>query len=466
MSEVSGMEHATVRSAVLDDEADRPEVQRHLARCEECSHFADEVARIVSVAPTLYPHGASEGLADRVVAAVQAAPAVATDPRARRRGLWADVRQPLLRSTAVAAVLLLILGVLAVARYDDDPSSEQRVLLAAATATEEAGTAEVRVDGSVSVAVPRPADASAGTAGAAQFRGLPPELEAHFEREWSRIMAEFERQLAEWERQVEQVFEQFDRQMEEFERQFGSGGGRPGGARPPTAPRPPAPPAPPAAPDRERGRPTLPDVLDASFSIRGHGALAFAGDLGIEGTVEPSGGNIVTARGASTSAGFRLVARGDEVVVRQPDGSWRRLPGAAGPLGAVVLRPGAVPRILRAATGDIERLGDGRFRFEVDASDVVTVKGSALRERYQAEVWIGPDNRVQRLAVSSRGTIQDQTWQTLLTLELGAYGSAQVNADAPPPATRGADSSETAIETDASLVVYPFGPTIAATLRP
>lgn len=454
------MEHADCRAAVLDDETDRTDVRRHLRRCSDCRGFANEVARIVSVAPTLYPHGAPDGLADRVVAAVgatadSAAGAVAgaaaevAGITPMRPSLWREVRRPLVTSTAVAAALLLVLGLLALVQTEDQPSGPERALLAAATATEDAGSAEMRVEGSVSVDVDVPDNPRAQ----ADFRGLPAEIDAYFEARYAEIMVEFNRQMAEFNRQVEAMFDEFNRQLQEFERSLGAG--RPG--RPPTPPRMPRAPTRPTVP--EDRRPTLPPSLKMDFGISGTGAVSFAreGALGIQGEVRTAGGNIAPASG-SASAGFRLVANGDRVVLQAPDGSWRELPGAAGPLGSVVLRPGAVPRILRSAA-KVERVGANHYRFEVDASEVVAVKDATLRDRYTAEVWIGPDKRVERLAVSSRGTVEDQRWDTRLTVELGGYGKAAVGAVVPPVAGRAE------VRGEADLVVYPFGPTIGATLR-
>lgn len=346
----------------------------------------------------------------------------------------------MLRSTAVAAVLLLLLGVLAVARIgDNEPAGDERVLLAAATATEEAGSAEVEVQGSVSVEVPRPPDGAAP-----DFRGLPREMEAYFQAQWAQMMESFNRQLAEFERQVNRTMEEFNRQLEEFNRQLRSG--RPG--RPPT---PPPPPTAPTGPGADGPRPTLPSSLDMSFSISGRGALSFAGRgaLGIEGQVATTGGNVAPTS-PPAPAGFRLVARGDDLVLRAPDGSWRELPRAAGPLGSVILRPDAVPRILRAAT-DIERLGSGHYRFQIN--------DDRLGGRLVGEVEIGADKRVRRLAASSVKFVGDQQWDTTLVLALGGYGSARVAADA-PAATGAVD-----LGGEAGAVIYPFGPQISATLQ-
>ena len=424
------IDHQACRTAVLDDEVGA-DVEQHLAACEDCRAFAADVGRIVSAAPTLY--AVPDGLADRALARV-AAPAPLP-----KKSLWADVRRPLITSTAIAAALLLVLGLVAVVRQGDSTTDEERVLLAAATAAEEAGSAEVQLEGSVEVTTAAPAN------GDAQFegRGLPPEMEAYFEARWDAMWAEFERALAEFERRTNEMMDQFNRTMEEFFRRlepgFSGGSGRPSG--PPTTP-----PPPPSPEERERQRPKPPTELSLRLGISGRGAVSFDGDgeLGIDGSVATAGGNLAPA--AAASAGFHLAVQGDEVGLRGPDGSWRRLPMTAGPIGAVVLRPNAVPQLLRDAK-------DVQFTGNVDLNGEPVRHYRFRAQGYDAEAWIGTDGRARRVAVSTKG----DTWTTTLALSLGNYG-ADVAVDAPPPA------NEAGAPDDAGLILYPFGAPVSAAL--
>lgn len=384
------MTHEYCRTAVLHDEADGADVQEHLSSCADCRRFADDVGRIVSLAPTLYE--VPEGLADRVLAATQAAPV------AKPRSLWADVRRPLMTSTAIAAVLLLVLGLAAVVR-DDKPSSEEKVLLAAATATEEAGSAEMELEGSVELSV----DANNGDP---QFEELPPEVEAYFEARWREVEAEFERQVAEFERRLNESLDEMDRRINEAISQFGS---RPSSQPAPTTTAPPP-----------RERPQRPERLSLSLGINGRGAVSFRDrQLAVDGTVQTAGGTIVAEQRASA---FRLAAGEGRVGVRSGrDGSWQPLPRSAESMGAAVLRPDSVPSILRAAA-DVEAAG----RVDLGGESVRHYRFKA-EGGYRGEVWIGNDNRVRRMALSSTG----DGYTTNLALSLRNYGLS-VSVEAPP----------------------------------
>lgn len=410
------MTHENCRTAVLHDEADAANVQEHLSSCADCRRFADDVRLIVSTAPTLY--AVPEGLADKAVAAAKAAPVV------RPSSLWSDVRRPLMTSTAIAAVLLLVLGLVAVVRQDSDaPSAEESVLLAAATATEEAGSAEVQLDGNVELSV----EANDGDP---QFEELPPEVEAYFEARWREVEAEFERQMAEFERRLQESIDEMDRRINESIGQFGS--------------RPPSPPAPPSTAPPVRERPQRPERLSLSLGINGRGAVSFQDErLAVDGTVQTAGGTIAAdQRGAA----FRLAAGEGRVGVRSGrDGSWQPLPRSAESIGAAVMRPDSVPSILRAAT-DVEAAG----RVDLGGESVRHYRFKA-EGGYDGEVWIADDDRVRRIALSSKG----EGYVTVLALSLRNYGVG-VSVEAPPASTGGDAGGK---------VLYPFNAPVRDALR-
>jgi hypothetical protein len=199
--------------------------------------------------------------------------------------------------------------------------------------------------------------------------------------------------------------------------------------------------------------PSLPEAVSAGFSVHGEGVVALGGGgLHLRGAVD----------GRADAGGFALAVRDGSAVYQQPDGSWVALPGPAGPLGAVLVEPGAVARVLRSPEGEVRHEGTAevegrrveRYRFRVRAD--------ALRaaEPMEAEAWIDGDGRVHRLDLRTDGAVDPAggaRWRTRVGLRLADHGRVAVPTDLPAvvgavPAPEGP-----------SRLVYPFGAAVRAT---
>ncbi len=400
--------------------------------CDDCADFASRLATVRRTARLLDVAAPPPGLADRVAAAVASlhppAPTPAPIPANRRL---------VIRTTAIAAAALLVIGIaVTLPRDEDDPG--RKLLLAAATSTEDAGSARVRVQGSADIEVPRLDDH------APNFEGVPVEMRGWMEQRWAEIEAQFELQVAEFERRAQDTLDQgmaqaqeaFERAMREFARNGSQG-------PPPTPPRPPAPPAPPphapAAP-----RPQLPDRLSVGVAVAADGVVGFGGRLNVSGSVRPVDGSVDAP---SSAAAFEVRASAGALALRRPDGSWASLETtAATPWAALLARPDGVVRLLRSAEGDVEVVGRSgglrHVRFAV---------GDDF-----AEAWIDDDDRVRRLNVVSQRTPEGAKWRSSVSVELSDFG-VEVPAVVSPELTGEAGGS--------SSLVYPLGSAVAAALE-
>ena len=406
--------HDGCRQALALDERSA-DVDDHLDRCPACSRFAAGVRQLTEAAAAIRVPDPPPGLADRVLertAAERARPM-----RARPSG-----RRSLYAGLAVAAAVALVLGTLAVVGRDTD--SPREVLLAAATRTEEAGTATVQVEGGGEVAVP------AGT-GAADFSHAPDEIEGYMEREWARLIAEFERAIAEFER----AMAEFDRALDDALRRFDDA--LEGGPRPPQPPPTPAPPA-------RRGEPEpLPERATLGFAFSASGAVDFRDGVALHGSVRPVAG---TVPAPDVSTEFAVTARSGD-------------PAATGPLGAVLLSPDGITRLLRAAEGEVRVEGrvevDGvatqRYRFRATGLD-----SSGVTRSWDVDAYIGADRLVRRVDLRASGRLAGNTaWTDRATVHLSAFGAGAT--------LDGAGSASAAPV--GSLPLHPFGPALAASLR-
>lgn len=467
------MTHSAVQDALLDDDL-TPDIEAHLEQCSACADFAGRLETIrrqaLAAGPVLAP-AAPDDLADRVLAGLrlEATPSTA----AARRRPWPPeaVRRSLMRSAAVAAVLMLVVGVLALVA-DDNADTRHDVLLASAERTEAAGTADVTVEGHTELAVPvehdEGEDGGGARPGSPEFEAFPPEVQRHMEQQWARIMAEFERQLTAFERQVDESIrrgqEQIDQALRDAFENFGQGAPR----RPGETQRPERPPQPTTSAPTDKERPPAPpDRLSLRVDLSAGGQVDFRGRANLEGSVRPT---IPSAGVDAAPAGFAVSVDGGNAAVRGGTGSWARVDADAGPLGTVLLDPGAVGRILRGAEGDVEAVGEGdvdgahvrRYRFDVDADALV--RAELADQDWEAEAAIDDEGRVRSLRLRSRGGVHDRsplTWQTDVTVHLRNFGTA-VGARAAGAADPRSTVSPAA---RSSVLMHPFGPSVAASLE-
>lgn len=467
------MTHSAVQDALLDDDV-TPDIEAHLEQCSACAAFAgrlETIRRKVDVARPLLAPAPPGDLADRIVDRMRA-PTTGTPSGARPRA-WPPeaVRRSLVRSAAVAAVLMLLVGLLAVVA-DHDEDGRHDVLLASAERTEAAGTAEVTVEGHTELGVPveheEQGDGVAARPGSPELEAFPPEVHRYMEQQWARIMAEFERQMTAFERQVDESIrrgqEQIDQALREAFENFGQGApGRPGEAQRPERPSRPTTSAP---GDKERP-PAPPDRLSLRVDLSAGGQVDFRGRANLEGSVRPT---VPSAGVDAAAAGFAVSVDGGNAAVRGSNGSWARVDVDPGPLGAVLLDPGAVGRILRGARGDVDVVGEGevdgahvrRYRFDVDADALV--RAELAEQEWEAEAAVDDEGRVRTLRLRSRGGVHARsplTWHTDVTVHLRNFGTAVDARAAGAAEARGTVSPAAR----SSVLVHPFGPSVAASLE-
>lgn len=467
------MAHSAVQDALLDDDL-TPDVEAHLEQCSACADFAGRLETVrkqaVTARQVLAPPP-PDRLADRIIERVRTETTTPSLTRERRRRSWLDdtVRRSLMRSAAVAAVVLLVTGVLAVLADQDGGDQRHDVLLASAERTEAAGTAEVTVEGHTELAVPVERDERENGArpGSPEFESFPPEVRQYMEQQWARIMADFERQLAAFEAQVDETIrrgqEQIDRALREAFENFGQGAPRTPQDTTPERPRRPGRPTP-----QDRGTPPAPpDRLSLRVDLTAGGQVDFRGRAHLEGSLRPT---VPSAGVEGTPTGFAVSVDGADAAVRGGNGSWARVEADAGPLGSVLLDPGAVGRILRGAKGDVEVVGEGevggapvrRYRFDVDADALV--RAELADQEWEAEAAVDAEGRVRTLRLRSRGGVRSDdrlTWHTDVTLHLRNFGTA-LGARAAGAADAGATVAPAA---QSSVLVHPFGPSVAASLQ-
>lgn len=417
------MPHTKIRRAIATgDVNDR--VRRHLDGCEACRAFAGSIDAVRAAAPAVAGRPAPDGLAGRVVAHVRAqtkaAPAVI--PLSKGLGRVVDgLRSRWIPVTAAAALAALAAGVLLAGPRDDLSDA----LLVAAQRTEAAQSARLELEGRGRTTVDLPE---------IRMPSFAPDGIPFFPQpDYSQVPDEFRDQ-------VREQFERSRRQLEEGLAQLAE-------------PRAPVP----------------PDEIGFTFEITGKGEIALPDRLRIEGTVTPR-----SELGSPVPAPYEIIVIGEDAWMRQPDGTWLKVPGPTGPFGPVVLDASAISTFLRHPSGGVRDLGtetlDGEqvrhYRFEVSASDVLP---SPDRGAYTwtADVWVGADDDiVRRFGVRSAGRSEGAAvesefvtgavsaeWSMEMTVRLFDFG---IGVDIQPP-----PASEVRGEADfpqgSSALLYPFG---------
>lgn len=455
------MRHNTCRKALLEGELD-PEIAEHLDECQACRRFSEDLALVSSRAAEMSPGPAPAGLADRVLARVRAEGNAETQPsetgtsnteipglvplpveRPRPASVRAGHRQPLFATTAIAAVLILVVGVLAVlpsSRDSDDEASDP--LLVAAQRTAGAETARIRVSGSVSMdarfdpgALPElptfELEAVPDFPEPPAFEPPPlPDLSGIDAGRRAEIEARFQASIE----AARQRHEDYVRRNRERIAELRADSG--------------------AALERARAR--VPREFSFDAAVRGEGTVEFGRGLALRGAIElgESGG-----AGPEGAAGeFWLSVAGPDARYRGTEGQWIAVPDPTGPLGTFMLDPDGVTRFLRDARAGVEDLGDdeieGRrvrhYRFGVDSA-VFGPDHSGTD--VDAEAWIDDDEVLRRLTV--RSTVEHDSgpmtgeMTTVLTLDLYDFG-ADVSIEAPPAQGRASSPLGPA------ALLYPF----------
>ena len=397
--------HDECRDAVAAGSPVDTAAEVHLAKCAPCRSFATSVADLDRRAAAAAPGAAPLGLADRVVAALPL-------DGERARSTWTS---PVRLLTAVAAVVLLVAGLvssLALPGGEDEPRG---VLLAAATHFEEEGASAVTVDAVTDVEV-------ASNGRNPDFSQAPPEVRDHMAEQWNRMMAEFDRRLAEFDQRVDEML-----------------------SRVPGAP--PLPPRDRPQPD-PRGEPAgsapaAPESASMSIRIRAAGAVDPVAGLQLEGAVSAMPGSIEVRE---STAAFAIDASGEgTAALRGPDGTWIEAEAGSGPLGRVLLDPRALPAILRAAEGDVlvgatVPLGDGtngrRYTFRVPPS----AAGEATAA-WTASAVIDDNGRMRQLALNPRVSGEQTITRTRLTIDI--RGRAELDGSRSPAEVGGRTASDT-----------------------
>lgn len=435
------MRHPACRHALLDGDLN-PEVAQHLEECGRCRAFARDLAQVSEYARAMAPDAAPAGLADRVIAHVRVAPAgspgvIDLEEEARRdpapRRSWPGTqRAPLLATLSVAAVMMLLVGVLAVMPRGGDaprlaapPEPEQLdPLLTAAERTLEAGTARVRVSGSATATITPPDDLAvpdvnlsipAGTFEPPPFQPppppdystAPPEQHEEMRRQYDAQVEDMRRQYDAYVEQTRQQYEQLRRNSSELFSGI-----------------------------------DLPDEFSFEMRITGTGAVEFPDRMRIDGEMR-----VVKAEPelpADPSGDFGVAVDGDRTFVRSPDGVWVEVPSVAGPLTPVLADPDGVADLLSGARGEVDDLGveelDGfpvhHYRFDLDAG-LFGPAGSDAEG--SADVWIGVDDGiVHKLVAASSADHHDGSgfrarMRSTMTLELFDFG-ADVSVEMPTSA--------------------------------
>jgi hypothetical protein len=387
--------------------------------------------------------------------------------------------------TAVAAVLMLLVGAVTVALQTTREDDPRAIVLASAERTTAEGTADVEVDAEAEVVLTVP-DTEPGTVPPdPDFSGAPAEMQAQLRAQWQVTIDEFHRQLEQFHADVNAAMQEYRRLVEEWQRQlaesmrqfgdaFRDGASPDDGSEPafeppamPTLPDMPLPPGVPAAPSEPSTAPppTAPTSVSARVAVQARGEIAFGDGLRLDGFAAPAG-----QVEAGDEARFDVQVDGGAAVYRGPDGRWAELPATAGPLAGVVLDPSVVGRILSAVGDDVEFLGEvdgeGRgmlrhYRFTVPGSAVpgAAIDAMADVEPWTAEVWIDADGRTRRLELATAAAVDraGTTWRTRVNLRLSAFGGGQDIAPLPTSVDR------MELPARSSMLIYPFGANVAAT---
>lgn len=465
------MRHAACRRALLDGDLD-PEVAEHLDQCERCRAYSRDLGLVSEYAALLDPGPAPAGLATRVVDHVRTAGTAGTAntsgtagtagtsggaPEApspgppiveldtRRAGvpsLSPGRRGPLLASLSIAAVMMLLVGVLATfqnGRPADRTAAAPALdpLLTAAERTAAARSARLHLTGTATMRVTVPSDVRPALP-KIEFSRQPqePAFEPPPLPSLDQVPAELR---AEMRRQYD---EQVARARQEYERFAGAMRQRLQALESDTT--------------GTLSRIEVPHEFSFEAGISGEGEVAFPDRLRLRGSV-----NIVDARPAlssQTPGDYEVVVVGPNAFYRGPEGAWLRIPGPSGPLGPLVLDPGGIRRLLTGSQPGTDDLGrerlDGEwvhhYRFQVAASTFGADGSTAAT----ADAWIGADHVLRKLTTASVGRHHSSDGfsselTTRMTLRLDHFG-ADVSIEAPE--ARGQASSPFG----PAAVLYPF----------
>ena len=405
------MTHDDVRAALVSDEPVPTEARAHLAACDACLAFARGLERVRRAAPLLVPAGPPAGLADRVVAEVEALPRAAAAAVPVRRSFG---RRALVRVAVGAAATLVVAAAAVALRPDPSPRVE---LAAAARRTADARTAKVRLDGTTTFVLP------VGDARTApEFASVPDALRAEVERQWQSLMDVFRRAMEAYEKQLDEALGRIDDALD--------------GVLPTSLPRPPPVPRLPRMPTPSP--PALPPSITTTVSLRASGDVSFTDRLRLSGAV-----------GVDGEAAFDLVAGRDGVAVRAEGTPWAAAEARVGPWGVVVGGPDELLRAVGAAT-DVTRDDAQRYRFRIRSLDGTVLAG---------EADVDPDGRLSavRLTASGRtGGLAGATWTTDLRVAFSEPGAPVAPVDV------GDVRDRVGRPDDASRVIYPLGPGVRA----
>lgn len=452
------MTHSAVREAVTESRTSAV-VEEHLDACASCRSFATAVEHVRELAPSL-TGAPPKDLADRILAGLElergsaGGGGMAFLPSARQ--VWTGTVR---RVTAAAAALLLVVGLAAVLRSSEDPAS---IVLASAERTTAEGSAAITFEADVEVVVP------VRTGSAPDLTHVPTEMHAHVQRQWAQTMARFEEQLQQFQRQVDATMQDAQRHVEEAQREMQrqmeeatrrmqeSWGGDPDQGswtlpEPPPAPSMPALPEIPDVPDAPDAPnvepPAPPTSLSTRATVRAGGTIAFGDRVMLTGRAHTQGAD---------GSGFVIDVTGGTALYRTPDGTWSRLPGPVGPVGSLVLDAEAVGRVLSSAT-EVEFVGEAeglrRYRFRADGAALGSDGG------WDADAWIDREGRTRRLDLSTEASVDGTVQRTDVGMRLSSFG-APVSTGA--AATASADAE---LPTGSSMLLYPFGPNVAASSR-
>jgi hypothetical protein len=451
------MRHSTCRRSLLEGDL-IPDVVTHLEACEACRHFSEDLGLVASFASDMSAGDPPEGLADRVLARVQEAAGEARSDAAgaavapvadlgvaranradRRPGFLTTNRGPLLATMSVAAVMLLLVGVLAAlpaTRGGDDGDLDP--LLTAASRTAAEGSALVRLSGTVEATVHLDAGAAItppeielpeiAEAEPLQTPGLP-DLTGVPESVAATVRADFEAAMArareQHQRYVDELRADLERLREDTAERF------------------------------EAVR--IPRDYSFRAEISGQGAVRFGDGMSVMGSIRLAESDPPAAD--PPDGAFEARSKGGATYYRSRGGPWWSVPGVSGPLGPLVLDPDGVVEYLRSAASDIDDLGEAEldgvrvrhFRFAVEG-DVVGDMGATHDAR--AEAWVGADDGLlRRLSVASRSSHRDPGARvqlaTNVTIDLGEFGA---DVDVARPSASGTASSPFG----PAAVLYPF----------
>lgn len=451
------MRHSACRRALLHGDLD-PEIAAHLEACDRCRAFARDLGQVAEYAQSMNPGPAPEELADRVIARIRHADAAVTDleTTGATRAPFGH-RRPLMATMAVAAVLLLLVGVLAVVgRGGGDappiagPEDREEIspLLTAAEHTLAAGTARVRLRGTTRVTVTPPDNlivpdvefvVPAPAYEPPPFQPPPPPDDSQMSPEDAESARQaYEAQLAEMRAQYEAFVEETRRRFEEVQQDSS------------------------AAFDLA----AIPDQFSVSLDIEGEGAVRFPDQMRIDGEIRARAGEGVPDGSVEV---FGVAVDGTRTLVRSPDGSWVAVPAPVGPLTPVLADADGVARLLVGATGAVDDLGEEElagfrvrhYRFGVDPE---LLGPESVEAQGSVEVWVGVDDDIVHKIVSS-STVHhhdasgfDSRMESSMILELFDFG-ADVEVEIPEPAA----TSSTPL--GAAAVLSPYEPEMATSIH-